>query len=193
MRIGLIRHGLTDWNALGRIQGHSDIPLNDEGRRQAGLLAERLVTERESVQWDFIVASELSRAQETAQIIADRLHIPLLEPDQRLKERSFGQVEGLTWQEREEKWGADWETLELGQEKVEDIQARGLEFLNHTMEQYPEQNILVVSHGGFLSQLFTLLLKEDHTERIGNLSLTVLERTEQEWTTILYNNIQHLQ
>ncbi|ODP28104.1 Phosphoglycerate mutase (2,3-diphosphoglycerate-independent) [Paenibacillus nuruki] len=193
MRIGLIRHGLTDWNALGRIQGHSDIPLNDEGRRQAGLLAERLVTERESVQWDFIVASELSRAQETAQIIADRLHIPLLEPDQRLKERSFGQVEGLTWQEREEKWGADWETLELGQEKVEDIQARGLEFLNHTMEQYPEQNILVVSHGGFLSQLFTLLLKEAHTERIGNLSLTVLERTEQEWTTILYNNIQHLQ
>ncbi len=192
MRIGLIRHGLTDWNALGRIQGHSDIPLNDEGRRQAGLLAERLVTERESVQWDFIVASELSRAQETAQIIADRLHIPLLEPDQRLKERSFGQVEGLTWQEREEKWGADWETLELGQEKVEDIQARGLEFLNHTMEQYPEQNILVVSHGGFLSQLFTLLLKEAHTERIGNLSLTVLERTEQEWTTILYNNIQHL-
>lgn len=193
MRIGLIRHGLTDWNALGRIQGHSDIPLNDEGRRQAGLLAERLVTERESVQWDFIVASELSRAQETAQIIADRLHIPLLEPDQRLKERSFGQVEGLTWQEREEKWGADWETLELGQEKIEDIQARGLEFLNHTMEQYPEQNILVVSHGGFLSQLFTLLLKEAHTERIGNLSLTVLERTEQEWTTILYNNIQHLQ
>ena len=192
MRIGLIRHGLTDWNALGRKQGHSDIPLNDEGRRQAGLLAERLVTERESVQWDFIVASELSRAQETAQIIADRLHIPLLEPDQRLKERSFGQVEGLTWQEREEKWGADWETLELGQEKVEDIQARGLEFLNHTMEQYPEQNILVVSHGGFLSQLFTLLLKEAHTERIGNLSLTVLERTEQEWTTILYNNIQHL-
>lgn len=192
MRIGLIRHGLTDWNALGRIQGHSDIPLNDEGRRQAGLLAERLVTERESVQWDFIVASELSRAQETAQIIADRLHIPLLEPDQRLKERSFGQVEGLTWQEREEKWGADWETLELGQEKVEDIQARGMEFLNHTMEQYPEQNILVVSHGGFLSQLFTLLLKEAHTERIGNLSLTVLERTEQEWTTILYNNIQHL-
>ncbi len=192
MRIGLIRHGLTDWNALGRIQGHSDIPLNDEGRRQAGLLAERLVTERESVQWDFIVASELSRAQETAQIIADRLHIPLLEPDQRLKERSFGQVEGLTWQEREEKWGADWETLELGQEKVEDIQARGLEFLNHTMEQYPEQNILVVSHGGFLSQLFTLLLKEAHTERIGNLSLTVLERTEQEWTTILYNNMQHL-
>lgn len=193
MRIGLIRHGLTDWNALGRIQGHSDIPLNDEGRRQAGLLAERLVTERESVQWDFIVASELSRAQETAQIIADRLHIPLLEPDQRLKERSFGQVEGLTWQEREEKWGADWETLELGQEKIEDIQARGMEFLNHTMEQYPEQNILVVSHGGFLSQLFTLLLKEAHTERIGNLSLTVLERTEQEWTTILYNNIQHLQ
>lgn len=193
MRIGLIRHGLTDWNALGRIQGHSDIPLNDEGRRQAGLLAERLVTESESVQWDFIVASELSRAQETAQIIADRLHIPLLEPDQRLKERAFGQVEGLTWQEREEKWGADWEILELGQEKVEDIQARGLEFLNHTIEQYPEQNILVVSHGGFLSQLFTLLLKEAHTERIGNLSLTILERTEQDWTTILYNNVQHLQ
>lgn len=193
MRIGLIRHGLTDWNALGRIQGHSDIPLNDIGRNQASLLAERLVTERESVQWDFIVSSELSRARETAQIIADRLHIPLMEPDQRLKERAFGQVEGLTWEEREEKWGADWETLELGQEKIEDIQARGMEFLDQTIEQYPEQNILVVSHGGFLSHLFTLLLKEAHTERIGNLSLTVLERTEEEWTALLYNNMQHLQ
>lgn len=190
MRIGLIRHGLTDWNALGRIQGHSDIPLNEEGRKQAARLAQRLAVE--PIQWDHIISSSLQRAHETAQIIADRLQIPLLEPDERLKERGFGQIEGMTWDEREAKWGSDWETLELGQEKIDVLQARGMEFLNSSWEQFPNHNILVVSHGGFLSHLFALLMKEHHTERIGNLSLTVLEREAAEWKTILYNNSEHL-
>jgi len=191
MRIGLIRHGLTDWNALGRIQGHSDIPLNEEGRRQAARLAERLAVEH--IHWDHMISSSLQRAHETARIIAERLNIPLLEPDERLKERGFGQVEGLTWAEREAQWGTDWETLELGQEKVELLQERGMNFLNSTWEQFPNHNILVVSHGGFLSHVFTLLLKEQHTERIGNLSLTILEREAEEWKALLYNNTDHLQ
>lgn len=103
MLIGLIRHGLTDWNAIGKIQGQSDIPLNDEGRMQAAMLADRLLQEPYS--WDYCVTSNLSRAAETGKIIADKLGIPLLEPDQRIRERAYGQVEGLTAAEREEKWG----------------------------------------------------------------------------------------
>ncbi len=190
MRVGLIRHGMTDWNALGRIQGHSDIPLNEEGRRQAVKLAERLAVE--PIQWDHIVSSSLERAHETARIIADRLHIPLLEPDERLKERGFGQIEGMTWEERESKWGAEWETIELGQEPLEVLQGRALDFLETTWQQFPNHNILVVSHGGLLSQLFKLLMHERHTERIGNLSLTVLERETDIWNTVLYNNSDHL-
>lgn len=103
MLIGLIRHGLTDWNAIGKIQGQSDIPLNDEGRMQAAMLADRLL--QEPYHWDYCITSNLSRAAETGKIIADKLGIPLLEPDERIRERAYGQVEGLTAAEREEKWG----------------------------------------------------------------------------------------
>ncbi len=190
MRIGLIRHGLTDWNALGRIQGHSDIPLNEEGREQAHKLAERLAIEH--IEWNHIVSSSLQRAHETAQIIANRLHIPLLEPDERLKERGFGQIEGMTWEEREAKWGAEWEAVELGQEPLDVLQGRAMDFLEASWQQFPNHNILVVSHGGLLSQLFKLLMQERHTERVGNLSLTVLEREADVWNTVLYNNSDHL-
>ncbi|MFM9278962.1 histidine phosphatase family protein [Paenibacillus jiagnxiensis] len=190
MLLGLIRHGLTDWNVLGRIQGQSDIPLNEEGRKQARLLGARL--QQESYQWDAVVTSGLSRARETGEIIASMLGIELLEPDVRLNERSFGQVEGLTQAERESRWGADWHLLELGQENEEAMRQRGLEFLKAVWEENRDRNLLVVSHGAFLAQLFTALYEDKHTERIGNLSLTILERQDIEWSPVLYNCTKHL-
>ncbi|MFB5265953.1 histidine phosphatase family protein [Paenibacillus enshidis] len=190
MLIGLIRHGLTDWNVLGRIQGQSDIPLNEEGREQARLLGMRL--QKEPYQWDAVVTSGLSRARETGEIIASMLGIELLEPDVRLNERSFGQVEGLTQAERENKWGADWHLLELGQESEEAMRRRGLTFLKALWEENRDRNLLVVSHGAFLAQLFTALYEDKHSERIGNLSLTILERQDMEWSPVLYNCTKHL-
>ncbi|WP_150271134.1 histidine phosphatase family protein [Paenibacillus tepidiphilus] len=190
MLIGLIRHGLTDWNAVGRIQGQSDIPLNDEGRRQAEVLGDRLL--QEPYQWDYCITSSLSRAAETGEIIAGKLNIPLLEPDQRIRERAYGQVEGLTALERETKWGKDWNLLELGQESDEQLQLRGLAFLEDLTVRYPDKNVLVVSHGGFLAQLYTALYKDKYTERIGNLSLTILEKKELDWNPLLYNCTRHL-
>lgn len=190
MMIGLIRHGLTDWNMLGKIQGQSDIPLNDEGRRQAKLLGERL--SREAYPWDFLISSKLSRAEETGRIIASELGIPVLEPDSRLNERSFGQVEGLTLTERESKWGREWHLQELGQEKDEEIQARGLAFMEDMWNTYPDKNMLVISHGGFLAQLYRSLYQDRYTERIGNLSLTILEKKDLEWVPLLYNCTRHL-
>lgn len=190
MLIGLIRHGLTDWNKIGRIQGQSDIPLNDEGRKQAALLAERLL--EEDIAWDFVITSGLSRAEETGRILASRLSIPILTPDLRLIERSFGQVEGLTLKEREEKWGKEWELQDLGQEQIEAIQQRGLAFMEDMWKAHPNKNILVVSHGGFLAQLYTALYPNRQQERIGNLSLTILEKKEMEWMPLLYNCTRHL-
>ncbi|MED5017725.1 histidine phosphatase family protein [Paenibacillus chibensis] len=190
MMIGLIRHGLTDWNRLGKIQGQSDIPLNDEGRQQAELLGERLL--HEEYTWDFLISSKLSRAEETGRIIASKLNIPMLEPDPRLNERSFGMVEGLTLAERESKWGRDWHLQELGQEKDPEIQARGLAFMEEMWNLYPDKNMLVISHGGFLAQLYRSLYKDRYTERIGNLSLTILEKKDLEWMPLLYNCTRHL-
>ncbi|WP_203249107.1 histidine phosphatase family protein [Sporosarcina beigongshangi] len=72
--IGLVRHGITEWNELGKAQGVSDIPLNKIGKQQAFALANRLSLEQE---WDVIITSDLSRAIETAQIVSTTLHLPI--------------------------------------------------------------------------------------------------------------------
>lgn len=96
----LIRHGETDWNAEGRWQGQCDVPLNETGRAQAGLLAARLQRLWASGLFpgppQRLWTSDLSRAVETAQLLG--LELPL-EIDLRLRERSFGSWEGKTHQE----------------------------------------------------------------------------------------------
>jgi broad specificity phosphatase PhoE len=87
-----VRHGRTAWNAAGRFQGHTDVPLDDEGRAQAAALASLLRSER----IDAAVSSDLSRAVETARIVLGERDVPLrLDSDWR--EMRFGEWEGLTW------------------------------------------------------------------------------------------------
>ena len=91
----LVRHGETDWNAEGRLQGHTDRPLNDYGRTQARRLAEQLHGDGIAA----IYASDLVRARETAEILSERLGLPVL-LDADLRERNWGSWEGLTPDER---------------------------------------------------------------------------------------------
>ncbi|NMO96988.1 histidine phosphatase family protein [Paenibacillus lemnae] len=191
MKIGLIRHGQTDWNALGKIQGQTDIPLNEQGRTQARMLGERL--KHEDYRWDFIITSGLSRAEETGSILSSILDIPMLVPDPRVRERSYGLVEGLTSQEREERYGKDWMNTDVGQENDAQLQERGKAFLEDMICRYPEGSFLVVSHGGFLAQFYTLLYSNARTkERIGNLSLTIVEKRDLAWEPLLFNCTKHL-
>jgi broad specificity phosphatase PhoE len=91
----LVRHGETDWNAEGKLQGHTDRPLNPYGRRQAQALADRLATE--SI--DALYASDLSRARETPEILGEKLGLAVaVDPD--LREKNWGNWEGLTSDER---------------------------------------------------------------------------------------------
>jgi probable phosphoglycerate mutase len=93
----LVRHGQTDWNLAHRWQGHVDIPLNETGRRQARLLARRL----ETLPIKAIYTSDLIRASETANIVAEPLGI-LPIPDPALRERNGGKFQSLTFDELEE-------------------------------------------------------------------------------------------
>lgn len=90
MRLYMIRHGETDWNKVRRVQGHTDIPLNDYGRRLAGETAEGM----KEIPIDLCYTSPLSRAKETAQIILAGRDIPLIEDD-RIQEIGFGKYEGI--------------------------------------------------------------------------------------------------
>lgn len=100
----LARHGQTDWNAAGRWQGHTDVPLNETGRAQARALAELLRGEGIAA----IASSDLARARGTAEIVARALglQVDLVDPD--LRERRFGIFEGLTLPECEQRHPEEW-------------------------------------------------------------------------------------
>ena len=120
----LVRHGETDWNAEGRLQGHTDRPLSDYGRGQARGLAEEL----EGEELEAIYASDLARARETAEIVGERLGLPVvLDPD--LREKDWGTWEGLTAVERDR--------VEFVGESTEAHQERMLRALRRIAERHP--------------------------------------------------------
>jgi probable phosphoglycerate mutase len=96
----LVRHGETDWNRQRRIQGRTDIPLNDTGRDQARATGRRLATRS----WDGILASPLSRARETAAIIAEAVGLGDPEAVPAIVERDYGEAEGMDWLEIERRY-----------------------------------------------------------------------------------------
>ena len=143
-RLYLVRHGETDWNAQRRIQGSTDIPLNETGREQARVTG-RLLARRE---WDAIIASPLSRAFETASIIAGEIGLPLPETDAAIVERQYGEAEGLDWQQVDAQFPAG--THVPGRESREEVVARVLPALIAIAERHHEQSVVVVSHGGVI-------------------------------------------
>ncbi|WP_313891996.1 histidine phosphatase family protein [Psychrobacillus sp.] len=188
--IGLIRHGITEWNELGKAQGISDIPLNTTGKQQAHALANRLVTEEK---WDMIVSSDLSRAIETAQIIAAKLDLPISIYDTRIREIDCGKIEGTTLDERLNKWGQNWREIDLGMEKFEDVSKRGAEFLDEVALNFKGKRVLLVSHGALIGLTLQRLLPAIFPKtNIQNTSLTILHNFENKWECSLYNCTNHL-
>lgn len=186
--IGLIRHGLTDWNTERRIQGQTDVPLNELGRKQAELLSQRMKDEH----WDYIYASDLGRARETAACIGNVKQMEV-NTDQRLREMFCGEIEGTTLEERVAKWGEDWSQLDLGVETHQQIAARGVSFIQEVIERHPNQKVLIVSHGALLSlTLMDLIPHEDIEEHLHNTSVTTIRHTENRWECLQYNCIAHL-
>lgn len=192
IKIGLIRHGKTDWNALGKIQGQTDIPLNEEGTLQARLLARRLAAEEEK--WDAVVTSDLSRAIETGRIVAEALGVPLLPGEPLLRERSFGLIEGTTEEERIRQWGTNWRSAgEAGVEDDASVRQRAEAFLAKWRAAMPDARLLVVSHGSFLAQMIHLMCSGLDDSHLGNMSYSVLEFKDDAWLSILHNCTLHLQ
>ncbi|MCC4907444.1 histidine phosphatase family protein [Microbacterium sp. cx-59] len=157
-RLILVRHGETDWNRARRIQGSTDIPLNDTGRAQARDTALRLRDEvdPETVR---LVSSDLSRARETAEIIGAELGLdgPRTYPE--LRERGYGDAEGETDVVFAERWGP-WPTAQVpNAESREDVRARALRGLTRVVsdarsESAPgESTVIVVAHGALIREV----------------------------------------
>lgn len=154
----IIRHGKTDWNVLHKLQGRTDVPLNDEGRQ----MAETARTEYQDVHFDICFCSPLIRAKETAEILLKDRNIPIL-TDERLVEMGFGSYEGL-----ENSFQIpDCPINELffhpenytsppgGAESLDSLFARTGEFLRERVDPLLEEgkDVLIVGHGAMNSSI----------------------------------------
>jgi glucosyl-3-phosphoglycerate phosphatase len=146
----LWRHGITDWNAGERVQGQSDTPLNDRGREQAATAARRLAARRPAA----IIASDLRRAADTAGALGALTDLPV-RLDPRLRERHFGQWQGLTVTEIAERypaeharWRAGDDDFGCGVESLSDMAKRVGAALREAADAADGGTVVVATHGG---------------------------------------------
>ena len=174
-----IRHGKTDWNSQFRFQGRNDIPLNEEGRRQAERLALRLLGETDFT----IFSSPLARAAETAEIIAAPRQKCRIQLREGLSEMCFGNWESRTLREIEaespeefRRWMDDpFTSVPPGGELFSDVLPRVTAVLDE-IRSLEESRIIVVSHGGIIRAALVALLDIPPSAawrmKISNASLT---------------------
>jgi probable phosphoglycerate mutase len=148
-RLLALRHGESEWNAIGRWQGQEDPPLTDAGMLQAAAAADSLGT------FDAVWASTLQRAANTAAIIAEELGLGPVQLDPSLMENAFGPWQGLTIHEIEAGWPGFLaeHRRPQGAEQPEQVTARGLGALRRIAAQHPGGEVLVITHGGLLRTL----------------------------------------
>ena len=180
--LGLLRHGQTDWNIDLRLQGSTDIPLNDTGRTQARLAASSLNRE----DWDVILASPLSRAKDTADIVALELGMNVVIVPE-LIERSFGVAEGLD----HASWRKLYESHVVieGLESLEDLRTRTVQLLDLIANEYSGKRVLAVSHGAFIRKVLNIVTNGElprEGERLSNASLNRFMHADGTWTITDY-------
>lgn len=185
--ICLVRHGETDWNAQGKIQGRTDIPLNELGKQQAKECRDFLSQSN----WDVIISSPLKRAKQTAEIINEGLHIPLIEMEE-FQERSFGDAEGMPLDERIRKFP---DRNYPNQEERSDLQARLLKGIKQIHSTYRDKKVLLVAHGAVINAILSMFSKGEigsgKTSLI-NACISTVQFLEDKWNIIDYNQVSHL-
>jgi probable phosphoglycerate mutase len=153
----LARHGETDWNAEGKLQGQTDIPLNFRGRAQAVALAAHLRSARIAA----IATSDLARARSTADIVGAELGVPVTLVDAAFRERGYGIFEGLTQAQAQARDPAEWarfvegDGTSLGAEPLTAVAQRMYDATLRAAKALPSPT-LIVSHGRAIRELLTV-------------------------------------
>ncbi|GBC93422.1 Phosphoserine phosphatase 1 [bacterium HR15] len=195
LRLYLVRHGQTAWNHTGRIQGHSDVPLDEIGQQQAQRVASWL---GERVHAPLaIYTSDLKRCLQTAETIATRLNAPI-HPTTALRERHWGAWEGLTREEVIERYPEHhftylYDPLAGTPPEGEPMNAfwdRVQQFASQLYAQHPEGELVVVGHGGSLRILLCDALAGDiqtyRRIRLDNTAVSIIERVDGRiWVALL--------
>ncbi len=198
-RLVVVRHGETAWNVDQRIQGQLDIPLNERGRWQAGRLAQALSGEGIEV----IYSSDLQRAAQTAGALAQATGLPL-HTDPSLRERAFGDFEGVTFTEIEQRWpeaARRWRRRDPdfgpgGGETLTGFYERSVAAAVRLAARHPGQTIALVAHGGVLDCLYRaasrIELQAPRTWQLGNASINRLLHSSEGLALVGWNDSRHL-
>lgn len=166
----MVRHGQTDWNVEGRIQGRTDRPLNEVGIQQAKNLAEKIKNEKFAA----VYSSKKIRAKKTADILAEALGMEVITMDG-LEERNLGNWEGMTYPQIQEKYPLEFSTRHdrpgeyapPNGETVNEMNARFQKALQKIAKQHPGEKVLLVSHGACIAAYFCYANKLSMNE-VGN-------------------------
>jgi probable phosphoglycerate mutase len=192
----LIRHGETDWNRAGRWQGLADVPLSMLGRAQAASLAQRLAHEGFTV--DHTYSSDLLRAWDTAQIVAQRLGLAV-QPLPALREIDVGAWSGLTRPEIVARWPGAFVTLHAAPdgENRDAFWQRVADAVLGLAEQHNKQRVLLVTHGGVIRALLGQICAwqttpDAHIPPISNTSITEVQFHDGRWHIARISDAAHL-
>ncbi|MGL4523117.1 MAG: histidine phosphatase family protein [Bacilli bacterium] len=188
--ICLVRHGQTDWNAAGIIQGREDIPLNGFGKQQANDSAVYL----ENEQWDVLFASPLVRAYHTAQIIGERVGLTTIHTDERLMERCFGEISGKEVGLLAHHRATNTPIKDMEQDEA--IQKRMMHALDEIVESNAGKRILLVAHShaikGALSAIDSEQVQFHSPLANACASYVSFDHTTEKWNIDRYNIHEHI-
>jgi len=183
MEICIIRHGETDWNKEGRLQGREDIPLNDEGIKQIEKTTDYLKKHK----WDIIITSPLSRAKRSAEIIAKSIGLNEIIEEEMLVERDYGEASGMTAEERKKAFP---DGTYNGMENIEELQQRIVGSVIKYKNKYYGKNIIIISHGSAINSLLSYLSNNEIGTRktiLKNAAISLLKYNEKELEIVFYN------
>lgn len=191
MKLYLVRHGQTVWNAENRIQGHLGVPLDETGLRQAEQAAERL--HQMSVEPPQVLTSDLIRAVQTAEVIARSLQTSI-EVMPGLRERAWGEWEGVTGAEIKDRYPmTKKERLRFvpsGAESTPEFWQRVRETWRAILEMEAEE-LVIVGHGGSLRVMLCEAMGAGETTyrclHLDNASLSIVEVSDSRTTVLLIN------
>jgi broad specificity phosphatase PhoE len=200
MKLIAVRHGETEWNAELREMGHLDSPLTPLGIQQAQALGRRL----KNLGFDALYSSDLGRAVQTAEIIGRICDKPV-QLNSSLRERHMGVFQGLTREEISEKYPEQMAAYERigfldlipGGETAQERTDRSVRILTEIASRHPEQTVVVVTHGGFLTGFLGFVLgipfSNGRRYRKENASFNAFEYLEPNWYLQTWNDISHLE
>ena len=196
----IVRHAETAWNAEGRVQGQTDVPLNAVGQAQASALAATLAGER----FGWIYSSDLLRVRQTADPVARKLGLPV-QLDPALRERHYGLFETLTYAEVRERYPEDYARFRMkdpeydfrGGEGLRAFFERSMACLMGIAARHAGDDVLIFTHGGVLEMAYRhahrLGLSSKRVFEIPNAALNRIVIAGDEWRVLAWADCAHLE